>query len=163
MQRIDSSSINEIDSEISLIEIDNKTPYVEKSLKLGYLYYSKDFLGTASKIFKKLAETISKEKNNFEFIKENEKDLNILYMGWHIVPDGCGGFDVFETDCCADSCGPICGCLGLVVVMSVCGISADDVCSYDVSTGTSGGCVGECGKGCCNGCAPCCGCNTEFT
>jgi len=162
IKKIDSSSIDDINSEISIVE-DSAIPYVEKNLKLGYLYYSKDFLGTATKVFKTLAEKISNEKNNFEFIKENEKGLNIMYMGWHIVPDGCGGFDIFESDCCGDSCGPICGCLGIAAVMAICGISADDVCSFDASSGTSGGCIGNGLTGCCNGCADCYGCDTEFT
>ena len=154
VKKIDNSSIAEIDSEISAVEVDDVTPYVEKNLKLGYLYYSKDFLGTATKIFNNLSRKISAEKNNFEFIQENEKGLNIMYMGLHIVPDGCGGFDVFESDCCGNSCGPICGCLGIAAVMAICGISTEDVCSISGSgsTYTESGCIPDA----LNGCSDCC-------
>lgn len=149
INKIDSSSIIEIESEIANIENNNSTPYVEKNLKLGYLYYSKDYLGTATKIFKTLAQKISDEKNNFDFIKENKTDLNVLYMGFKLIPDGCGGFEVVEDDCGSDCCVPFCGCMGIIVVMSVCGISASDITTCDTTDG----------QGCCdnslNSCSQC--------
>lgn len=151
IKKIDNSSIAEIDSEISAIEVDDTTPYVEKNLKLGYLYYSKDFLGTATKVFKNLSQKISAEKNNFKFIKENEKGLNILRMA-----SGDGYCIVRELDCCDLGIGPFCGCFGIIVAMAICGISADDVCSSSGS-GSSvefGGC---CPDALDSGCDCCCG------
>lgn len=160
MNRIENYSITEINEEIFKIEKDDLLPYVEKELKLGCLYYAKDYIGTATNIFSNLTITISKQKTNFDFIKENKKGLNILQMGFKIVPDGCGGFEVFET---GGYCGPICGCIGIVAVMAICGISADQVCSFDSSTGESGGCIGNCLGWCCNGCACLCGSDTKYT
>jgi hypothetical protein len=163
INKIDNSSIDEMNYELSVIENDEEMPFVEKNIKLGYIYYSKDCLGTATKMFQSVAEKFSEIKNNFDFIPQKEKDENVAYMGWYISPNGCGGYECIENDCCSDGCGPICGCLGIIAAMSICGLSADDVCSYDASSGESGGCVGNGITGCCNGVAPCCGCDTEFT
>lgn len=153
IKKIDNSSIDEIDSEIFAIETDDKTPYVEKNLKLGYLYYTKDYLGTATQIFKALAKKIDVEKSNFRFIEENKKGLNILYMGFRIVPDGCGGFDIIESNCCGDGCGPICACLGIAAVMSICGIAVSDITTCDTTDG----------QGCCdNGLNSCDGCCDDW-
>lgn len=163
MKAISNSTCDEVETEIINVSADESTPFVEKNLKLGYLYFHKDYLGTATNIFKNIVDKVSIEKTNSEFFKENEKGLNILYMGFRIIPDGCGGFDVIESGCGVDCCGPICGCLGIVTVMAICGISADQVCSYNSYTGESGGCIGNCGTSCCNGCADCYGCDCEFT
>lgn len=160
INNVENFSISEINKEIVKIENDGSLPYVEKNLKLGYLYYTKDYIGTATNIFNNLTITILKYKTNFDFIRENEKGLNIFHMGFKIVPDGCGGFEIFETGSC---CGPICGCLGIAAIMAICGISAEQVCSFDSSTGESGGCIGDILGWCCNGCACCCGSETKYT
>ena len=152
VQRIDGCSVSEIDSEIFAVEADDSTPFVEKNLKLGYLYYSKDYLATATTVFKGLADKIRAEAKNFDFIRENEKGLNILHMAWYIEPDGCGGYDIFEHEgCCGgDECGCICGCIGIAAVMSVCGIEADAISDCD-TTDNQGCCdngLNSCGGFC---------------
>ncbi|MBQ4561396.1 MAG: hypothetical protein IJA55_03575 [Clostridia bacterium] len=147
INRINNSSVDDIDTEILCLEKTNM-PYVEKNLKLGYLYYSKDFLGTATNIFKSLSKKISSERTNFEFIKENEQGLNILYMGFRLEPDGCGGFEIIETGCGADCCGPVCGCIGIAAVMACCGINSDDITTCDTEDGQ--GCLDNGINSCCN-------------
>ena len=150
INKIDNSSIDEMNYELSVIESDEEMPFVEKNIKLGYIYYSKDCLGTATKMFQSVAERISELKDNFDFIPKRKKDDNIAYMGWSIVPDGCGGFEIVETGCCGDGCGPICGCIGIATVMVICGLSVEDVTTCDTTDG----------QGCCdnglNGICDCC-------
>ena len=146
-----------IDYEIEKLSTNNSVPYVEKNIKLAFLYYCKDFVGTATKIIKETRNKIDLEKDNALFLKENEKGINILRDNIFVI--------IFEAaeDFCGSSFGAFCCCFGLVAGMAICGISADQVCSFDANTGESGGCIGDCGAGFCNGIAPCCGCDTEFT
>lgn len=157
IERINNASPETIDKEIYEIESKEELPFVEKNLKLGYLHFANDRLGKATNIFHSVATVILKEAKNESFKSENEKGLNILYMGWRIVPDGCGGFDVFESgDCCSEGCGPICCCIGIAGAMAICGISADDITTCDTTDGQ--GCFDNCLGSCCGGCEDCGGC-----
>ena len=150
VNRINGSSVDSIDSEILAVENDSLTPYVEKQMKLGYLYYSKDYLGTAAKVFQSLIQRINSEHHNFQFIEENKKGLNILNMSFRIVPDGCGGFDIFESDCCGEACCPVCGCIGIAAILAVCKISTSEITTCDTTDGQG------CFDNCCNSCDGCC-------
>lgn len=148
IKKIDNSSVDEMNYELSIIENDEKMPFVEKNFKLGYLYYSKDCLGTATKIFKSVVEKISAEKNNFDFIKENGKDINIVYEDYEIEPDGNGGWKCREVSkgnelgCCI--------CCGGLLAIPCCGIQAADISTCDTTDGQ--GCLDNCLNGCCGCC-----------
>lgn len=148
---VEYSSKAELAEETQKIELDQTIPFVEKKLKLGYLYFKQDLIGTATNLFHEVKERIAREKHNSDFVQENEQGLKILRMGWSIIDDGCGGFEIVETGC---GCGPFCGCLGIVVVMAVCGIEAQDVFEFDYATGESSGC---CSDALDAGCNCCCG------
>lgn len=115
-------------------------PFVEKKMKLGYLYFKQDLIGAATNVFQELKDKIVKEKDNHDFIKENERELNIMYMGWRLIDDGCGGFDIVEG---GGNCGAFGCCFGIIVVMAICGIGAEDVFTFDYNTGESGGCLND--------------------
>lgn len=125
---VETKNKNEIDTEIEDAKNDDELDFVEKNLKLGYLYYKKDWLGTATSFFSKVRNKISDEKNNYEFFKENENGIRILKMGYGVQGDGCGGFEIVESSCCGDFCGPFCACFGIVTVMACCGIDVDSTC-----------------------------------
>lgn len=155
VQCIEHSSKTELAEETQKLELDQAIPFVEKKLKLGYLYFKQDLIGTATNVFQEVKDKITQEKHNSAFVQENEQGFKILYMGWDIIDDGCGGFEIVPSGCGVDCCGPVCGCIGIAAVMAICGIEAQDVCSYDASTGESGGCIGKAGVSCCNCCDSC--------
>lgn len=146
IQYIEHSSKTELAEEAQKIELDQALPFVEKKLKLGYLYFKQDLIGTATNVFQEVKDRITQEKHNSAFIQENEQGLKILYMGWDIIDDGCGGFEIVETGC---ECGPICGCIGIAAVMAICGISVNDLTTCDTTDGQ--GCCDNALNSCCNG------------
>lgn len=154
MEKINKSSLEEIEQEIDFLTKQSHTPFVEKNLRLGYLYFTKDCLGAATNMFQEIVSTVSKEKGNPAFVSENREGLNILYMGWRIVEDGCGGFRIVDDGC--DSCGPFCCCCGIIAVMGICGINCSEITTCNTADGQ--GCLDNCMDGCCGGCAACCGC-----
>lgn len=154
---VNNSSLAGIDEQISLIESDKNIPYVEKNVKLGYLYFSKNYLGTATNIFNNVKKTISENKNNFEFLTNNKDDINVLYSEWEVSPDGHGGYSVREIDECA---GPVCCCFscGILCMIGVCRCEPDSICTYDSTTGKSGVCIGSSVDCCCGSVFNCIGC-----
>ena len=152
IQFVEHSSKTELAEEAQKIELSQTIPYVEKKLKLGYLYFKQDLIGTATNVFQEVKDRITQEKHNSAFVQANEQGLKILYMGWDIIDDGCGGFEIVPSGCGVDCCGPVCGCIGIAAVMAICGISAQDVCAYNYATGEESGCIPDAGNALCNCC-----------
>ena len=155
IQYIEHSSKTELAEEAQKIELDQAIPFVEKKLKLGYLFFKQDLIGTATNVFQEVKERITQEKHNSAFIRENEQGLKVLRMGWSIIDDGCGGFEIVSSGCGGECCGPVCGCIGIAAVMAVCGIESQDICSFDASGKETGGCLGKACVSCCNCCEYC--------
>ena len=145
---INSSSREAINHEIATMENNTEVPFVEKNLKLGYLYFANDQLGKATNLFHNIAAVISKEIKNTMFRKENEKGLNILREEWECVPIP-GGFRIGPSGGeFSGFCNFCCCFAGVAVIMGVFGISVNDITTCDTTDGQ--GCLDNCLEGCCN-------------
>ena len=150
IKEIDSADKELINNEIAKLQENETIPFVERNLKLGYLYYQADCIAKATTIFSEVSKTIKLHINEPSFVKENKDGLGVMYMGYRVDSDGCGGFEIIETGCGPDVCVPVCCCLGLVTVMACCGIEADQVFDFDYAT-KSATCCGMsqcCGQPC---------------
>lgn len=152
---VNNSSFAEINDQISSLEADKNISYIEKNIKLGYLYFSKNYLGTATNIFYNIKKTIFENKNNFEFLNKNKDDINIMLSEWKVTPDGRGGYSVSEV---GDILAPICCCCGILGVIAICRCEPDSICTFDSDTGKSGGCIGYSVDYCCGTVFGCLGC-----
>ena len=157
LKKIDESSEEEIECELNYLMTDPALPFVERNLRLGYLYFTKDCLGAAVSAFRKVASVAEQRKNDPEFVRENEGGLRILQMGYRIVDDGCGGYDIVETGCGSSCCAPMCCCFGAAAVMAVCGIDLDSI----TNCGGAGepGCLDNFMDSCCGCCCTLCNCH----
>lgn len=157
LQKIDESSEEYLESELHFLMTRPGVPFVERNLRLGYLYFAKDCLGAAASAFQKIASVVEQKKDDSEFIRENEGGIRILKMGYRIVEDGCGGYDVVETGCGSSCCAPLCCCFGAAAVMAVCGIDLGHI----TNCGGAGepGCLDDFMNNCCRCCCVCVNCH----
>ena len=158
LQKVDSCSPEQLELELDGLAGQSELSFVERNLRLGYLYFLQDALGAATSTFRKVVSTVSREGSDPSFVRENRDGLRILQMGWKIVEDGCGGFELHETGCGSGASGPFCccGCIGILVVMGICGINAGDI----TNCGGPGepGCLDNFMNNCFSGCGKCCNC-----
>ena len=160
LERVREQPPEQFEQEIGDLTRRDDLPFVERNLRLGYLYFVQDALGAATNTFRNIVSTVSQQREDAEFVRENRAGLNILYMGWRVVEDGCGGFELRETGCGGGgSAGPFCccGCVCILVVMGICGVNLGDITNCGSGAGEPG-CLDNFMNNCFSGCGKCCGC-----
>lgn len=156
LQRINESTEEELERELDGLMTGPALPFVEQNLRLGYLYFAKDCLGAATTAFRKVASAVEREKDNPEFVRENQDGLWILQTKYRAERDICGNIKIEEVGECG-CCAPMCCCFGAAAVMAVCGIDLENI----TNCGGSGepGCLDDFMNNCCRCCCVCVNCH----
>lgn len=157
LQTINESSEKELDRELHFLMTEPGIPFVERNLRMGYLYFTKDCLGAAASVFRKIESVLTQKKDDPEFLQENEEGLHILWMGYRLEKNMCGGYELREVGCDPACCGPLCCCLG-AAGLAVCNIDLNSItnCGADPD---NPGCLDNCMNNCCSGCCTCVNCH----